>query len=73
MRHADGADGLAGVGRTIETGVENVDRVLDLGIGVYARVVERTLAQPPVFVDLFQLCPASSDRNTPPSAASMIA
>ena len=51
VRHPSRADGLGRVGGTIDSGVENVDRVFGLRIRVDARVIERPLPQTTVVVD----------------------
>ena len=52
VRHAHVRDRLAGVGRLVDVDVQDPDGVLDLRIGVDARVVERALADVAVVVDL---------------------
>ncbi len=49
VRSAESAVGLAAVGRFVEAGVEDVHRVLGLGVGIDARVVEGALAQAAIF------------------------
>ncbi len=50
VRYRDAADALPRVGGSINAGVENVDRVLGLGVCVNPGVVERALTKPAVVV-----------------------
>lgn len=51
VRRADDLERFPGVGGLEERRVQHVDRILLLGIGVDARIVERALPQAPVFID----------------------
>ena len=57
----------------IEAGVQNINRVGILRIGIDARVVPGALAQSRCSLTLVQVWPPLSERNTPPSSASTIA
>ena len=51
VRSLDGAESFSAVGRPEHAGVEDVDGVFGLGVGIHTRVVESALAHGAVFVD----------------------
>src|SRR5262245_43528548 len=53
MRNTNGANGLSTICRSIDAGIQNVDGIFRLRIGVDARVIEGALTQPAIVVDDF--------------------